>query len=215
MSLPTPSVVLLDLDGTCVRHRNARFLSILETVDDSIGGVFRTLRLSRKGPPRLWAHKVMHRVRRKGVDEIVEPCPYVFEFLEELKKKKIPCVLVSNGLGDGYGYEILKVFDLEKYFCDAIFREDSPRAKPSPEVLVCALEKSKIKIDSNCVVWVVGDRSKDIRAAIALSNEITPAKVIPIAYDWSAAKEIVAKGLPLDYIIMSFEDMKKKLFNVN
>lgn len=207
MSLPTPTVVILDLDGTCVRHINAKLLGVLESIDDAISAIYKLFPFRRKGPPRLWAHKVMHRVRRKGVDEIVQPCDHIHAFLEKLQKRDIECALVSNGLGAGYGYEILKVFNMDKYFSATIFREDSPRAKPSPDVLIAALEKIGRQLTDKDVVWVIGDRSKDIKAAIALSEHVAGAKVVPIAYDWSAARAALSAGLPLDNVVMSFADM--------
>lgn len=211
MALPAPTVVLLDMDGTLVRHYDARLLHVLEWLDDATYALRRLWPLRSKGPPRLWAHKMLHRVRRKDVDEIVEPCPGAIDFLRALEARGVPCAVVSNGMGAGYGHEILEAFGLGPYFAATVFREDAPRAKPHPDIFREALERMGRAVGGGDVVWVVGDRAKDVRAALALAPSIAPARVVPVAYDWSAARAVLSRGLGLEHIVMAFPDMLRAL----
>jgi phosphoglycolate phosphatase len=210
-ALPPPTAVLLDMDGTTVRHRDPRLLAVLEWLDDAGHALARLWPFPRRGPPRLWPHRMLHRVRRRDVEEIVEPCPGVFAFLEALRARAIPCALVSNGLGAGYGHEVLAAFGLEPYFAATLFREDAPRAKPHPDSLVAALAAmGMLTRGAQDVVWVVGDRGKDVRAALALA-EVIPARVVPVAYGLSAARAVLAAGLPPRHIVMSYAEMARAL----
>jgi phosphoglycolate phosphatase len=208
MPLPSPTAVLLDMDGTAVRHRDPRVLHLLETLDDWCHVAARLWPFVRRGPPRLWAHRLLHRIRRKGVEEILEPCPGLFPFLAALKRRGIPCALVSNGLGEGYGHEVLEAFGLGPYFAMTLFRENAPRSKPHPDCLRAALAAMGLSEPSAAeVIWVVGDRSKDIRAALALAEDVRPARVVPVAYALSAARAALAAGLSLDNIVFSYADL--------
>ena len=211
-ALPPPTAVLLDMDGTTVRHRNPRLLSVLEALDDAGHALARLWPFTRSGPPRLWPHRMLHRVRRRDVEEIVEPCPGVFTFLEALQARGTPCALVSNGLGAGYGHEVLAAFGLESYFAATLFREDAPRAKPHPDILLAALVAMGLPDPgAQDVIWVVGDRGKDVRAALALAPEVAPARVVPVAYGLSAARAVLAAGLPPGHIALSYADMVRAL----
>src|SRR5690349_3072478 len=102
MTLPKPTIVLFDMDGTSVRHINPIFLHILEWMDDSafkIWKAFNELTLRRnshvyvdvhnlqpKKTPHLLVHRAIHKVRRKPVEQIVEPCPGIYYVLELLKR---------------------------------------------------------------------------------------------------------------------------------
>src|SRR5690606_36296580 len=97
-----------------------------------------------------------------SVEQIVQPCPGVFEVLKLLKERGIPVALVSNGLGKGYGHEIMETFHLEPCFQAAVFREDIRQRKPHPEALLLAVERLGLKPGKNDVIWFIGDRHKDI-----------------------------------------------------
>jgi len=223
MTLPAPTIVIFDMDGTTVRHINVYLLHILERLDDAGYVISRfwnwLLRRDFKTPiieeddlflkrkkPRLLVHRALHHLRRKEVDQIVEPCPGIYVMLEYLKRKKIPMALVSNGLGTGYGHDILDTFDLEKYFETTIFREDITKSKPHPEPLLKCLAEMDVKPKKSDVLWYIGDRRKDILAAIAAQDHL-PCKVVPIAYALNAATSILEKQLAPEHIIMSYGDM--------
>lgn len=231
MELQKPTIVILDMDGTAVRHLNPRLLSALEFMDNLS---YKTAKLcdwlfkrGGKGPivpkwhdpqwlnknrkkPRLVAHRVIHKVRRKPVEQIVQPSPGLYRTLDFLKNNNIPMAMVSNGLGKGYGYDILKKFDLVEYFKTTIFREDIKHSKPHPEPILLALKRMDISIKNTDIIWYIGDRHKDITAAIEADKHVK-AKIIPVAFAMSAAFAALEKNLGPDHIIMSFHDMFDRL----
>src|SRR5262245_17388447 len=106
MSLLRPTIVIFDMDGTAVRHVNPRLLHILEVLDDCSYKLNRAwswaFRRGRKGPivppgeaadpkklPRLLVHRAIHKVRRKEVDEIVQPCPGLYDVLGFLRDHNV------------------------------------------------------------------------------------------------------------------------------
>ena len=85
MSLPKPTIVLFDMDGTTVRHINPRVLGVLEKIDDVIfkatAWTYRNkphpdYTLDRIKKPRLLVHRALHKFRRKEVDQIVKTSPW-------------------------------------------------------------------------------------------------------------------------------------------
>jgi phosphoglycolate phosphatase len=219
MPLPRPSAVIFDMDGTTVRHLNPRLLNVLERLDDiyyalrhGIAQIMVTLGLSRSMPwrrstrkPRLIVHRTMHKMRRKPVEEIVEPCAGIIDLLELLKAHRIPVGLVSNGLGQGYGHDILKQFGLESLFTASVFREDIIKSKPDPEAILTMLKKLHPHMGVNDIVWYVGDRKKDITAALSANYKGGP-KVIPIGYGLHAAMSAFEHGLTNDQLVFSYEE---------
>lgn len=231
MSIEKPSAIIFDMDGTTVRHLNPRLLAMLEFLDSTsykcaklFAWVFKR---GGKGPivpewhdpewlnnnkkkPRLIVHRVIHKVRRKPVEQLVQPFPGLYDVLGFLKKHNIPIALVSNGLGKGYGHDILKKFDLEEYFNVILFREDIGHSKPHPEPILLALKRMDINFSTDDVIWHIGDRHKDITAAIEADKHID-AKIVPIAFALSAALAALEKNLGPDHIIMSYHDMFDQL----
>lgn len=231
MAIEKPTIVIFDMDGTAVRHINPRLLHILEFLDNvsyKISKVFSWLFKRRgqgrivpewhdpewsnkdKKKPRLLVHRAIHKFRRKPVEQIVQPCPGVYDVLGLLASNKIPLALVSNGLGKGYGYDILKRFELKDFFKTTIFREDITNSKPHPEPILLALKQMNIEPKPHDVVWYIGDRHKDVVAALAASKVID-GTVIPIAVAFNAAVAVLEKNLGPDHIIMSFHDMYDQL----
>lgn len=234
MSLQKPTIVIFDMDGTAVRHINPRLLHILEWLDNLsyksakiFAWVFKKKGKGRIVPewhdtkkdkrPRLLVHRAIHKVRRKPVEQIVEPSPGIYDVLDLLQHHNVPMALVSNGLGKGYGYDILQKFELEKYFKVSIFREDIVNSKPHPEPILTALQQLKDKTDKTDIVWYIGDRHKDVTAALAASK-LVPATIVPIGFAINAAAAIIEKNIGTDHIIMSFHDMFdqiKPMFETN
>ena len=219
---PKPTIVLFDMDGTTVRHINPRMLGILEKIDDAMFKASAwahrkkphpdyTLDLIKK--PRLLVHRALHRLRTKEVDQIVQPCPGIYTLLNMFRDENIPMGIVSNGLGTGYGHDILKQFGLSEYFGVQIFREDIERSKPDPDPLLRALRRIKDPLSDNDIIWYVGDRHKDVIAALA-ANEAVNAKVVPFAYGLKAAVAILEKGLPPDHIIMNYTDFAARIYPI-
>lgn len=223
MTLQKPDIVIFDMDGTTVRHVNPKLLHILEWMDDI---AFKSSRfwgcLFRRGDkatiyraiddykarkkPKLIVHRVMHKVRRKPVEQIVEPCPGIQAVLDLLKTNAIPAAIVSNGLGKGYGHEILEKFGLEDSFQSKTFREDITHSKPNPEAILLALKNLNMTPAADDVVWYIGDRAKDIHAARAAQKHVK-CKISPIAYGVNAAISVLEGTAGPDHVLMSYYDM--------
>ncbi|MGB4106349.1 MAG: HAD hydrolase-like protein [Alphaproteobacteria bacterium] len=224
MSLPKPTIVLFDMDGTSVRHINPIFLHALEWLDDTAFKARKLLNkilprksynldvtdLAPRKIPKLLVHRAIHKVRRKPVEQIVEPCPGIYYVLELLKRHNIPMALASNGLGKGYGHDILEKFDLEKYFRATVFREDIKKSKPHPEPILLTLQKMNITLSADDVIWYIGDRHKDVIAVLAAQAHL-PCLIVPIAYGFNAAVAVIEKNIGPDRILMSYLDIYTKL----
>ncbi len=235
MGLQKPTIVIFDMDGTAVRHVNPRLLHVLEHLDNI---AYKTSKLfnwlfkrkakgnmvpewhdpewenPNKKKPRLLVHRAIHKVRRKPVEQIVQPCPGLYDVLDILKAQNIPLALVSNGLGKGYGHDVLQKFDLDEYFKTSIFREDIQNSKPNPEPILLALKRMGIEPQENDVVWYIGDRRKDVLAALEASKMVKGV-VVPIAVAFNAAVTVLEKNLGPDHIIMSFHDMYDQLVEMS
>ncbi|MEM6781142.1 MAG: HAD-IA family hydrolase [Pseudomonadota bacterium] len=222
MTIPRPSIVLFDMDGTTVRHINPRLLGVLEFADDLI---FKMGKLFSRGdaaydpdnePKKsksVLVHRALHKVRRKPVEQIVQPCPGIYAILNLIRAQGIPLGIVSNGLGKGYGDDILEKFHLSQYFKVAIFREDFSKSKPHPDPLLRALKDLKDPLTPDDIVWYIGDRHKDILAALA-ADKIVPATVVPLAYGLNASVAVLEKSLGEDdigpeNIIMNYHDFAR------
>lgn len=229
MHLKKPTIVIFDMDGTSVQHINPKILHILETLDNMFypiakffGWVFRRhakgpilppgeTRERNKKRKRLPVHRTIHWLRRnKQVDQIVKPSDGIYPVLKFLKAQGIPLALVSNGLGSGYGHDIVEKFGFDKYFDTYVFREDFRAAKPNPEPLYLALERMGIKPSEDDVIWHIGDRRKDVKATLA-ANENLPALLQPVAYKMNAAAAILEAKLHGEHIILNYVDMHKRL----
>jgi phosphoglycolate phosphatase len=227
MSLPKPTIVIFDMDGTTVRHLNPRMLGLMEWLDDTAFKVSRlwTWLFERRaqGPIMLptperpvktaksiIVHRAIHKLRRKPVELLVEPCPHIYTVLDFLKSHNIPLAVVSNGLGKGYGLDIIKKFELDQYFPVTIFREDIRKSKPNPEPILLALQHLKPELSDEDVIWYIGDRHKDV-VAVQNAEKHLPCKIIPIAYALNAAAAAIEKGYGPDHILMSYQDIYMKL----
>lgn len=221
MTLETPTIVIFDMDGTTVRHVNPRLLGMLEWLDDlsfKIGSFFfnrdysdAQLKDKTGSTPSLLVHRAIHTFRRRPVEQIVQPCPGIYTMLNTLKSAGIPIGIVSNGLGRGYGHDILEKFHLADYFTIKIFREDIKNSKPHPEPILRALKSIKEPLGPHDIVWYIGDRHKDVLAAIAAQDHVKPATVIPFAYGLNASVAILEKNIGPDHIIMNYHDFVLRL----
>ncbi|MCB9973249.1 MAG: HAD family phosphatase [Rhodospirillales bacterium] len=223
MTLKPPTIVIFDMDGTTVRHIQPWVLNLLEFLDDvsykigtfitKISG-FRTkdpftgvVNRGERKKQRLLVQRAIHFLRRKDVEQIVEPCPLIYEVLEVFQSRHIPMGIASNGLGKGYGHDILTKFDLDKYFAATVFREDIERGKPHPEALLRVAHKLGTQPSARDVIWYIGDRWKDIQAALA-ADKFLPCPVIPFAYGPNATLQAFIDGkLKPEQRLMSYEDL--------
>ena len=214
-----PTIVLFDLDGTLVHHINPRVLQMLEFLDDCShrgGRLVARFRLARRNltaparSPKLLVHRAIHKVRRKSVEQMLEPCETMRGVLEKLNAEGVTLGVVSNGLGRGYGHDVLQTFDLQKYFSAAIFREDVTRGKPWPDSIVAALAGLGRDLRRNDVIWYIGDQSKDIGAALAASQVIGQT-IRPIALGARAALGAVESRLSPSQIMWTPADFERSV----
>lgn len=227
MSLQKPTLVLFDMDGTIVRHVNPWLLHVLERLDDAAhksAALFSKITKQKIESPhlvgfhegrrkKLLVHRAMHKIRRKPVEEIVEPCPGIFDVLDFLRGQNIPMGLISNGLGSGYGHDVLRKFELEPYFDIKIFREDIPRAKPWPDPILQAIKKLEKPLTKDDRIWYIGDRHKDIKAALAAEIHL-PCDIQPLAYTLNAAIAVLEHNIHTEHIIMGWPDLLPRLKNL-
>lgn len=219
MKLQKPTIVLFDMDGTTVRHVNPKMLGALERIDDVIYAATRFIHKKEKfydetEPPtkqRLIVHRMLHRFRRRPVEQIVKPCAGIIGLLNLLRECDIPVGIVSNGLGKGYGFDILQKFDLEKYYQSKTFREHITRSKPHPEPILRGLSRFNRSITEDDVVWYIGDRHKDVIAALE-ANKLSPATIVPFSYGIHAALAVLEKHLSPDHIIVNYYDFTAKIY---
>ena len=128
--------------------------------------------------------------------------------LELLRARGVRMGIISNGLGKGYGHDILRTFDLDRYYQVALFREDIARPKPAPDAILQALAGFELKPAD--VVWYFGDRNKDIAAALA-AREALPCPLEPFAYNLKAVLAVLEAGLGTDHIVMAWPELVRRL----
>lgn len=227
MTLPRPTIVLFDMDGTTIRHLNPGLLHFLEWLDDLgyriaaflsrlTGRDLNAPQIVERGPaggprPKLRVRRALHRIFFRGTPaaRIVEPCPGIYAFLELLNRHGVRLALVSNGLGKGYGHDILTAFGLARYFEVTLFREDIDRPKPHPEPLLRALASLSRPPQAGDVVWHIGDRRKDILAALAAAEHL-PCPIVPLGYGLRGAAAILERKLGSDRIVLSYPELEKR-----
>ncbi|KRA99939.1 hypothetical protein ASD83_05505 [Devosia sp. Root685] len=217
-NLTAPTIVLFDLDGTLVHHVNPRVLQTLEFLDDCSHRAARLVarfRLMRRQcvaaphkTPKLLVHRAIHRVRRKSVEEMLLPCETLRSVLERLRANGVILAVVSNGLGRGYGHDVLEAFDLKKYFSACVFREDVGRGKPWPDSILAALGGLRRDVRARDVIWYIGDQRKDIDAAMAAAASLAR-PIVPVALGPRAALRAVDGDCPNLQIAWSANELER------
>lgn len=217
-NLKQPTIVLFDLDGTLVHHVNPRVLQALEFLDDCSHRAARLVarfRLMRRNcavephkVPKLLVHRAIHRVRRKSVEDMLVPCETLRSVLERLRSNGVILGLVSNGLGRGYGHDVLEAFDLKKYFSVCVFREDVARGKPWPNSILAALGGLGRNVRARDVIWYVGDQRKDVDAVMAASAALSR-PIVPVALGARAALRAVDGDCPNLQIAWSAHELER------
>ena len=228
MVLQPPTIILFDMDGTTVHHINPRLLNMLEALDDAAYKCARCWRwltgqsadnqselsAGRKGTrPGLIVHRTMHKLRRKPVERLVAPCPGIYELLQMIKAYDLPTAVVSNGLGEGYGHDILQKFELESYFDAGIFCESLDYSKPHPDPILKALEALGRELTDKDVVWYIGDRPKDVHAAIAAQKHMG-CTIQPLVYGIHGTLALLEHGLSMEHVITSYYAFIPRLENL-
>ena len=136
------------------------------------------------------------------------PCETLRSVLERLRANGVLLAVVSNGLGRGYGHDVLEAFDLKKYFSACVFREDVSRGKPWPDSILAALGGVGRDLRARDVIWYVGDQRKDIDAAMAASASLAR-PIVPIALGPRAALRAVDGDCPNLQIAWSAHELER------
>lgn len=160
--------------------------------------------------PKLLVHKAIHKVRRKSVEQMLLPCETMRRTLERLTAEGVTLGLVSNGLGCGYGHDVIDAFGLRPYFSKCVFREDVARGKPWPDSIVSALGDIGRDLRRSDVIWYIGDQRKDITAALAASR-IVGHPIRPIALGARAALGAVEARLNPSHIMWTPSDFQRTI----
>ena len=71
-----------------------------------------------------------------------------------LKNNNVRMGLVSNGLGAGYGHDVLSKFGIDRYFEVKSFREDLTRPKPYPDPILQTLEEMSPKVTKDDLISI-------------------------------------------------------------
>ncbi|KFC71770.1 phosphoglycolate phosphatase [Devosia sp. LC5] len=137
---------------------------------------------------------------------MLQPCATMRSVLDLLRANDIPMGMVSNGLGKGYGQDVLDAFDLRKYFATCVFREDVRQGKPSAEPILRALDTIGRPLRSSDVIWYVGDQRKDITSALAAARQTSQA-ILPIAVGARAALASAENHIPARQVMWSAADL--------
>lgn len=201
-----------------MHHVNPRVLQMLEFLDDCShrgGRLVARFRLARRErttgntkAPKLLVHRAIHKVRRKSVEQMLTPCATMQSVLERLSAEGVALGVVSNGLGRGYGHDVLETFGLKKYFNAAVFREDVSRGKPWPDSLIAALNTIGRDLRRTDEIWYIGDQRKDIGAALAASQAVGHA-IRPIALGARAALGAIEARLGPSQIMWTPADFQR------
>jgi phosphoglycolate phosphatase len=99
---------------------------------------------------------------------------------------------------------------MKHFFEVTLFREDLRKSKPHPDPILQAIEMMDNNVGPEDVIWYIGDRHKDVRAALAARTHL-PCTVQPLAYGLNASIAILEHNVGPDHIIMNYEDFYPKL----
>ncbi len=202
-----------------MRHVSPRLIGVIEFLDDMLYKITHLFSREKEitdlseepaKKKRLLVHRALHKVRRKPVEQIVEPCPGIYALLNLLRNNDITMGLVSNGLGKGYGHDILEKFNLKDYFKTEIFREDIQKSKPHPDPIMRAIRELQDDCSSEQVIWYIGDRHKDITASLA-ADKLMDCKIVPLSYGLNAAMAILQNNVGADHIILNYFDFISRI----
>jgi phosphoglycolate phosphatase len=136
------------------------------------------------------------------------PCETLRTVLEQLRANGVLLGLVSNGLGRGYGHDVLEAFDLKKYFSACVFREDVGRGKPWPDSILAALGGLGRDLRARDVIWYIGDQRKDVDAAMAAAASLNR-PIVPVALGPRAAMRAMERNCPELQIAWSAHDLER------
>ena len=122
----------------------------------------------------------------------------------------VPMAIASNGLGKGYGHDVLEKFHLADYFEVELFREDIQKSKPHPDAILRAMRAMKKPPAAGDVVWFIGDRHKDMIAGLE-ADKLSDYTVMPFSYGLNAAVALLKNQVDTEHIIVSYPDFYERV----
>jgi phosphoglycolate phosphatase len=191
-----PRAVLFDLDGTMLDTLpdlgyalNVALASAhlpqhaLPVVRGFIGHGVATL-IRRAVPADLRDDHELHDNLRQRFDlayaevngKFAQPYPGVDELLKWLQQQGLPCACVTNK-PDRFARDLLRQFDLERYFAVVVGGDSPPRLKPHPDPILLACERLAI---APTQALMIGDSAADHAAARSAG-----ARVLLVAYGYN------------------------------
>jgi len=135
--------------------------------------------------------------------ETTRPYPGVEETLEKLSSKDIEMAVISNKIVE-YTEEILKHYQLDKYFQIIMGGDSLDRKKPDPAPLYYVIEE--LDVDSDETLFI-GDTANDIKAA-------KNANIDSCAVTYGMRSQEWLEQYQPDYFLNEFEEVLK-LVNKN
>ncbi len=171
----SPKAILFDWDNTLVNNWEPIFIAYKETLKNlglkkqNRREIIKDAKYSlRETFPRIFkddwkkAKKIFYVAFKKIHLQKIKPIPKVEKILKIIKKKKIPCGVISNKDGNLLRKEINKL-GWKKYFKILVGANDAKKDKPSKYPFLLALKKISLKPNKN--IWYVGDNEIDVEFA--------------------------------------------------
>ena len=171
----SPKAILFDWDNTLVNNWEPIFIAYKETLKNlglkkqNRSEIVKNAKYSlRETFPRIFkddwkkAKKTFYVAFKKIHLQKIKPMPKVEKILKIIKKKKIPCGVISNKDGNLLRKEINKL-GWKKYFKILVGANDAKKDKPSKYPFLLALNKISLKPNKN--IWYVGDNEIDVEFA--------------------------------------------------
>jgi len=172
-----PSAILFDMDGVLIDSLDSWWISLNTALE-----AFKYDKITREEfLKRYWGHDLFDNLKTMNIPcEVGNFCnniygdhvnsikiyPYTKSTLEKLKyyKKSI----ITDTAKD-CTIQILKKFDIEKYFNFVLTSSDVKNAKPSPEIVFKSCEKLGVKPQD---VVLVGDTDSDVKSGRAAGCKV-------------------------------------------
>lgn len=164
-----PKAILFDMDGVLVDSLDSWWLSLNSALE-----VYNQKKISRdEFIKKYWGHDLYDNIKKMKLPlEIARFCNNLYgnnigrikiyketkPTLEKLKKYKK--AIITNTPKD-CAIQILKKFDIEKFFEFVMTSDDVTMAKPNPEIVLKSCKR--LKVDPKDIV-LVGDTDSDVKA---------------------------------------------------
>ena len=167
-----PSAILFDMDGVLVDSLDSWWISLNEALKE-----YNHKEITRdEFIKKYWGHDLKYNLEEMGLDvkilkfcntsyknhvegvKIYSDTKYVLDKLKNYKKG-----IITNTPRD-CTVQILKNFDIGKYFDIIVTADEVSKGKPSPEIVLKACKYFKVKPKD---VLLIGDTNSDIQAGRA------------------------------------------------